>query len=85
MLEAIACGTPVLATPVGAVLDTIKDEKTGFIMENNSPECIAKNDIRALNHRDLEKIAEKGRELVEKEYTYEAAVERYRKILKDLS
>ena len=81
LLEVMACGTPVLATPVGAVPDVIKDEETGFILENNSPECIARNMMRVLNYPDLDKIVENARELVEKEFTYEAAVERYRKIL----
>ena len=85
LLEAMACGTPVLATPIGAIPDVIKDGETGFILEDNSPECIAKNIKRALNHPDLDKIVKNARELVEKEYTYEAAVERYRMILKELS
>ena len=84
MLEAMACGTPVLATPVGAIPDVIKDGETGFIMENNSPECIAKNVMRALEHPDLDKIVKIAREFVEKEYTYEAAVEEYRKIVEEL-
>jgi glycosyltransferase involved in cell wall biosynthesis len=85
MLEAMACGTPILATPVGAIPDIIKEEKAGFLMENNSPECIAKNVIRALEYPNLDEIVKTARELVEKEFTYEAAVERYRKILKELS
>jgi glycosyltransferase involved in cell wall biosynthesis len=68
MLEAMACGTPVLATPVGAIPDVIIDGKTGFIMENNSPECIAENVIRALNSPDLERIAENGRRFVEENF-----------------
>jgi len=84
MLEAMACGTPVLATPVGAISDVIKDEETGFIMKDNSPECIARNVIRALNHSNLEQVAQNARALVEKEFTFEKAVERYRKILDDL-
>ena len=81
VLEAMACGTPVLATPVGGVPDVIKDSETGFIMEDNSPECIAKNVIRALEHPNLDEIARNARSLVEKKYTHGAAVERYRKIL----
>ena len=85
MLEAMACGTPVLATPVGAIPDIIKDGETGFIMETNSPECIAKNVKRILNYPDLDIIIDNARKLMEKEYTYEAAVERYRMILKEWS
>lgn len=85
MLEAMACGTPVLATPVGAIPDVITDGETGFIMENNNPKCIAENVMRALNHPDLEKIVKNARELVEKEFAYEAAcVERYKKILENI-
>ena len=84
MLEAMACGAPVLATPVGAIPDVITDRETGFIMENNSPACIAGNVERALNHPRLDEIVKNARELVEKEFTYEAAVERYRKILEGI-
>ena len=84
MLEAMACGTLVLATPVGAIPDVITDGETGLIMENNSPECIAENVIRALEHPDLERIVENARVLVEREFTYEAAVERYSKILNNI-
>jgi glycosyltransferase involved in cell wall biosynthesis len=84
MLEAMACGTPVLATPVGAIPDVIKDGKNGFIMENNSAECIAENVIRVLNYSELDKIVKNASELVERDFTYAAAVERYRKILEGI-
>jgi len=84
VLEAMACGTPILATPVGAIPDVIKDCETGFIMENNSPEFIAKNVIRALNYPDLGRVVKNARALIEEKYTYEAAVERYRNILSGL-
>jgi len=84
MLEAMACGTPVLATPVGAIQDVILDGKTGFIMENNSPECIAENVVRALNSPDLEQIAEDGRRFVEENFTFGKTVESWKGILQNI-
>jgi len=81
VLEAMACGTPVLATPVGGIPDIIKSKETGFIMENNSPECIARNVMLALEHHGLERIVENAMALVEQEFAYEAAVERWEDIL----
>ena len=84
MLEAMACGTPVLATPVGAIPDVIKDGKTGFVMENNSPECISRNVIRALEYQELDTIVKNAKALVETEYTYNATLEIYRGALEEL-
>lgn len=81
ILEAMSCGTPVLATPVGAISSLIKDTETGFILENNTPECISKNVIRALNFSDLGKISAMEQKLIKMNYTYDAAVNRYESIL----
>lgn len=84
ILESMACGTPVLATHVGAIPDIIKDGETGFIMENNSPLCIAKNIIRALNTSDLDKISINARKLIEKDFTYDSAIIRWKKFIEDI-
>ncbi len=84
MLEAMACGTPVLATPVGTIPDVIIDGKTGFIMENNSPECIAANVVRALSSPDLERIAEDGKRFAEENFSFEKTVENWKGILQSI-
>jgi len=86
MLEAMACGTPVLATPVGAIPDVIKDGETGFLLENNSPECIAETALKILHMPDdkLEKVSDNARALVEEKFTFEAAVERWSEIMEGI-
>jgi glycosyltransferase involved in cell wall biosynthesis len=81
MLEAMACGTPVLASPVGGIPDVITEGLTGFLIETNSPSDIANAIVRALEYPDVEHIAENARQLVEQCFTKQAAIERYKAIL----
>ena len=80
IMEAMACGTVSLVTPVAGV-DVIKEGESGFILEDNSPECIAKNVIRALEHPNLEEIISNAHNLAEEEFSYESTVKRYRDML----
>ena len=84
ILESMACGTIVLATPVGAIPDILIDGYTGFILENNSPESIATNVLRVLNYNSKEDIAKNARELVEKKFSYEKIISEYTSIIKDI-
>ena len=63
---------------MSTVSDVIKDGVTGFILEDNSPESIARGIIRALNYPNLDGVAKNAHALVEKEFTYETMVDRYR-------
>ena len=81
IMESMACGAPIIASPIDAIPDLIKDGENGFLMENNSPECIAKNVIRALDDPRLDEIVKNANDLINREYTYEKVVENYRKLL----
>jgi glycosyltransferase involved in cell wall biosynthesis len=84
ILEAMACGTPVLATPVGAIPDVITNEVTGFLLESTAPECIAQRITTILHYRELEKVADNAEDLIRQKFTRTAATERYDKMLKEV-
>ena len=79
--QAMACGVVVLATPVGGTPDLVKNEETGFILDNDSPGCIAKTVIKALEHPELIQISQNARRLIEREYNYEVSLRKCEKTL----
>ncbi|QLH83855.1 glycosyltransferase [Halosimplex pelagicum] len=81
ILEALASGTPVYATPVSGVPDVVRDGETGFLMDSTDPDDIRRELVDILDREDLPAISRAGRELIESEYSFEAAQERYREIL----
>ncbi|WP_336357939.1 glycosyltransferase family 4 protein [Haloarcula sp. CGMCC 1.6347] len=81
ILEALACGTPVLASPVSGVPDVVLEGETGFLIESREPDSLRETVLDVLSRGDLSDISENGRGLIEREYSFEAACERYKAIL----
>jgi glycosyltransferase involved in cell wall biosynthesis len=85
LLEAMACGTPVLATPVGAIPDIIKDGETGFLLKSNNPKHIADKIIELLNKPELlEKVSKNAYNYVRENFSYEKTLESWRKIIREI-
>jgi len=83
MLEAMACGTPVLAAGVGAIPDVIDDGVNGFLLADNSPESIAEavRAIFSMPPEALERVARRAESTVRQTFGLTASVDRYRKII----
>jgi glycosyltransferase involved in cell wall biosynthesis len=85
MLEAMACGTPVVSFDVGGMPDMIKDGETGALAKNRDPEKLGGAILGLLF--DPEKRQEVGincRRLIEQKYDLQHQAENYLALYKDL-
>ena len=84
MIEAMACGTPVLANSVGSIPDIIINGENGFLMEDNSTESIIKNvkNILEISSAEMNIISKTARKTILKSFTFEKVIGRWGKILR---
>ena len=85
VVEAMAAGSPVVASRSGGVVETVKDRDTGFIVEKNDPQQLAYMLLRLLEDDELrEKMGRAGRERALSKFTWDMVAEtmlsRYRSL-----
>ena len=83
VLEAMACGLPVLATPVGIVPDIIKNEESGVIINWNSSDIAEKAKHLLENQEEYEKYRLAGLEIA-KRFEKKEAIKNYAEELKNI-
>ncbi len=78
ILEAMACGRPVVATAVGGNPELIADGETGILVPPSDPTAMAEALARYVNEPELiARHGAAGRQRVEREFSLEAMVARY--------
>jgi len=85
-IEAMAAGTPLIATAVGGLCQVVKHKQDGLLVPADSPEKLAQAMIMLWKNTDLQaKLSAAGRKKVEKQYTWvtvtERIVDEYRRVL----
>jgi glycosyltransferase involved in cell wall biosynthesis len=86
ILEALACETPVIATPVGGVPEIIKDHKTGILVPVGNHLQLANAIQHLLENENIRlKMGREGRKLVIEQYSIEKACQKLCSIYKQLS
>jgi len=78
LLEAMAVGTPVVATRVGGIPEVITHGREGFLIPPSDPQSIIRSVCFILSHPEkAEEMREKGRKLVENRFSLERMVKDY--------
>ena len=76
-VEALACGTPVVATPVGATPEILVRLEPGLLSENTSAEAIAEAMRRALSFASTLEFRRHCRDYIERQYNWERHIDRF--------
>jgi len=78
VLEAMACGTPVVGFAVGGIPDMIRQGQTGWLAAPESMESLSDAICRGLtNSEEREMFGRNARKLIEAEYSLDLQVKRY--------
>jgi len=77
IVEAMACGLPVVATRVEGVVDIIEEGVDGFLVPPRSPEPLADQILRLLRHPELGKrVGTQARRKVEQNFDIRDMIDR---------
>ena len=84
-LEAMAGGLPVIATPVGGIIDFLKDKETGLFCEVDNPQSLANKIKLLLENRSLyNKLIGNAYKLIKDRYSWQKIADDYRIIFNKL-
>ena len=86
VIEAQACGIPVVASRVGGLVDLIEDGKSGYLVEVNDPQALAGRIIKVLKSPELaQNMARQARINVENHFSSELMFKQTLKIYEQYS
>ncbi len=88
-VEAMACGTPVLGTPVGGTREILNQFDPGFLFKDTNPESIAElilEKYKAYNNNldAYEMLSKKCRKFVERNFSWENNVNKIESLFSQL-
>lgn len=84
-LEALACGTPVVAFAAGGLPDYVRPQQTGLLAQVGSSQDLARQINWLIQHpQDGRRMGHNGRSLVEREYSAAIQAGKYRDLYQRL-
>jgi len=86
VLEASACGVPVVVSNVGGLPEVVRDKVTGFIVGNEDVKACAEAIVKLVENKNLcKKMGNAGRKFVQDNYEWNGCIDQicevYQKVL----
>jgi len=86
VLEAYACGKPVIASKIDGLKNLVKNEETGLLFEPGNVEQLMKSMLLLLNDQNkAEKIGLRGKQLVKENFTIEKTVDKFEVVYREIA
>lgn len=85
ILEAMACGVPVVATNIKSNSEVITNGKTGLLVEKKNPKVLAESILSLIENQELrEYLGNNGRHLIMKKYAWRIISNRFLEIYRTI-
>jgi glycosyltransferase involved in cell wall biosynthesis len=85
LLEAMACGCPVVATAVSGALDVIEDGVNGFLAPPRNPEVLAERALFIIDNPDLcSQIGKAAADTIQRNYSWSKVAKEYQNLYEAL-
>ncbi|MCJ7719129.1 glycosyltransferase family 4 protein [Candidatus Bathyarchaeota archaeon] len=85
VIEAMACGKPVIATNVGGPAEIIQDEVDGLLVPPSNPEAIALQITRLIEDKnERRRLGERARETAVNRFSWSTIAEKYHQLYSGL-
>jgi len=82
ILEAMACGKPVIATRVSGIPEVVRDGETGFLVNVGDYHGLAEMALKVLKDDELRaRLGRNARRLIEEEFSYDVIIPKLAKII----
>ncbi|MBN1809380.1 MAG: glycosyltransferase family 4 protein [Planctomycetes bacterium] len=86
LIEAAACGKPVIATAVGGAFDAVVDGRTGFLVPPDNPDALAQKILWLLQHpREAAVMGQEGRDMAAEKFAMSATGGAYAALFAELA
>jgi glycosyltransferase involved in cell wall biosynthesis len=85
VIEAMACGKPVIATNIGGPSEIIQDQVDGILVPPFSPGAIAQQIIRLIeDQKETRRLGERARETAVNRFSWDTVAEKYHQLYSEL-